>query len=139
MFIIGKDNSNKLAMIDPNGDQTIIDDNRSFIQWVQTYSKKIVAITFFIFIVVEVLSLIMVLGEYIKVGDSMHLDILISEGNQTFREVIGGYLIKAAMENVSKGFSGIMDKYFEYKKDILDYNKDNDTGPLMEDGEESDL
>ena len=45
MFIIGKDNTNKLAMIEPNGDQTIINDNKSFIQWVQTYSKKIVAIT----------------------------------------------------------------------------------------------
>ena len=69
----------------------------------------------------------------------MHLEIWLSEGNQTFREVLGGYLIKAAMENVSKGFSGIMDKYFDYKRDTIEYNHNQDEGPLMEDGEESDL
>jgi hypothetical protein len=45
------------------------------------------------------------------------------------------------MENVSKGFSAIAEKYFEYKMDAIKFEcKENqDDGPAMEDGEESDL
>ena len=83
----------------------------------------------------------MIIMEYIRIGDSVHLDILIQEANLTFRDVIGGYIIKAAMENVSKGFGMIADKYFQYKMDSLEFEskQNQDEGPIMEDGEESDL
>ena len=141
MFIIGKDNHDKLAYIGKDGTEKVISENKSFIQWVQEYSKKIVTVTFVLFIIIEFVSLLMILIEYIRIGDSMHLDILIQEANLTFREVIGGYIVKAAMENVSKGFSAIMDKYFQYKIDSLEFEskQNQDEGPIMEDGEESDL
>lgn len=141
MFIIGKDNHDKLAYIGKDGTEKIISENKSFIQWVQEYSKKIVTITFILFVIIEFVSLLMILIEYIRIGDSVHLDILIQEANLTFREVIGGYIIKAAMENVSKGFGMIADKYFQYKMDSLEFEskQNQDEGPIMEDGEESDL
>ena len=141
MFIIGKDNHDKLAYIGKDGTEKIISENKSFIQWVQEYSKKIVTITFVLFVIIEFVSLLMILLEYIRIGDSVHLDILIQEANLTFRDVIGGYIIKAAMENVSKGFGMIADKYFQYKMDYLEFEskQNQDEGPIMEDGEESDL
>ena len=141
MFIIGKSVKDaELTVRGKDGSEKIIDKNISFIEWVQEYSKKIVTITFFIFLVFELASLIMVIVEHVRLGDSMHLDILITEANQTFREVIGGYIIKAAAENVSKGFGSIADRYFAHKQILAEmaYEHECDT-PAMEEGEESDL
>ena len=44
----------------------------------------------------------------------MYLDTLISESNLTFREVIGGYIIKAATENAIKIAGSIAEKYIEF-------------------------
>jgi hypothetical protein len=89
--------------------------NLSFFKWVQEFSKRIVIITFIIFIAIDIVSLLTVILAYLQTGTLNYIDTIIAETNQTFRDVIGGYIIKAATENVSKGIGVIMDRYFAYK------------------------
>lgn len=101
---------------------------KEFIVWVQEFSKKIVVIAFIIYIINNAASLIAI---YISIsqGNIYGLDTFISESNQTFREVVGGYIIKSAIENAFKiagnYFIGICDARLkvlktELKKDGID-------------------
>lgn len=87
--------------------QTIITHN-SFLNWVQETSKKIVTVTFIIFVLVNIFAVAMIL-----VTNGVNLEILISETHMTFREVIGGYFIKAALENSLKIGGSIVSKYID--------------------------
>ena len=78
-----------------------VEKHKKFLVWVQEFSKKIVVIVFILYILATVFSLYLVYLSY-RDGSLYGLDTLISEINQTFREVIGGYIIKAAIENAFK-------------------------------------
>lgn len=99
---------------------------KEFIVWVQEFSKKIVVIAFIIYIINNAASLIAI---YISImqGNIYGLDTFISESNQTFREVVGGYIIKSAVENAFKiagnYFIGICDARLKVLK--TDLEKDN--------------
>ena len=86
-------------------DDKLLEDNversNGFFTWVQTFTKKIVTITFFLFVIFQLFELLMILLQYTR-GDLMYLDTFITETNETFRVVIGGYIIKAACENTVK-------------------------------------
>lgn len=94
-------------------DNVFVDDSKAFFHWLQEFSKKIVTVTFIIFVIVNIYILIMVYLSFLNSGDVLYLDTLITETNETFRNVIGGYIIKAATENIIK-IGG------SYVKDILD-------------------
>ncbi len=83
--------------------------------WIQEFSKKIVAVTFVIFVVVHIYILAMMTVKYLMSGDLEDMTNLLSETHLTFREVIGGYIIKAAAENVLKVSGGILEKYLGIK------------------------
>ena len=78
----------------------------------------------------------------------MFIDTIITEANQTFRDVIGGYILKAATENISKGLCMIMEKYIGFKEKEFDSNHPDieipeesyieEEDPQL-DGEESDV
>lgn len=73
-----------------------VEKNKKYISWVQEFSKKIVVIVFILYIAMSIISLVLV----ISTGASV--DTIITEINTTFREVVGGYIIKAAIENAVK-------------------------------------
>lgn len=89
--------------------------SNSFFNWMQEYSKKIISITFIIYVIINIYLLIMTIYVFHTTQEFQSLDTLITEINQTFREVIGGYIIKAAVENVSKYSGAIIDKWLELK------------------------
>lgn len=89
--------------------------SNSFFNWMQEYSKKIISITFIIYVIINIYLLIMTIYVFQTTKEFQSLDTLITEINQTFREVIGGYIIKAAVENVSKYSGAIIDKWLELK------------------------
>lgn len=97
------------------GNMEINKTSRSFFKWVQEFSKKIVSITFVIFVLINLFTLGLVAYNYFATFDLMYLDILLSETHLTFREVIGGYIIKAAAENSFKIIGSIIEKYYEHK------------------------
>lgn len=78
-----------------------VEKTKNFFTWVQEFSKKIIVIAFIVYLINTIYTLVLVYLSYSQ-GMLTGLDTLISETNQTFREVIGGYLIKAALENVFK-------------------------------------
>lgn len=87
----------------------------AFLNWLQEYSKVIVSITFFIFVIVNLYLLVMFAIEYFTSGNMEDLSVLLSETHTTFREVIGGYIIKAAVENSLKIGGSVITRYIDYK------------------------
>lgn len=106
----------------------------NYITWIQSFSKKIVSITFVMYLIITVVVLaILIINTKAGNGDISNV---YSEINETFRVVIGGYLIKAGIENAFKisgnylvGISGTRLKLLQKK-----YGVD----PASSNGEESD-
>lgn len=73
----------------------------SNIIWIQEFSKKVVVITFGLYIIGEI-AMFLFLWYSMKMGMGVGIDTFYSELNQTFRDVIGGYIIKSAVENSFK-------------------------------------
>lgn len=97
-----------------------INNSNKFFNWVQSFTKKIVTVTFLLFVIFQIFNLILIYMEY-RNGELMYLDTFITESNETFRVVIGGYIVKAACENTVKIISSIITKYMNYK-----YNQSDD-------------
>lgn len=108
-----------------SGSDTAVKSSINMINWAAEFTKKIVTITFIIFVISNFFVMAIILGEYMTIGTVEYLDTLITEIHTTFRDVIGGYIVKAAMENVSKiGFS-VLSEYLEARYDIKNLNTDN--------------
>jgi hypothetical protein len=106
-----------------------------FLSWIQEFSKKIVFVTFLIFVLANLFFIVIVTLDFIRQGTIQYLDTYISEIHLTFREVIGGYLIKAASENVVKIGGSYMESYMKDKHMI---SKDTTfTSDTSEDNDES--
>ena len=116
------------------GNIEVNESGRKFFKWVQEFSKKIVTITFVIFVLINLFTLGLVAFNYFTTFDLVYLDILLSETHLTFREVIGGYIIKAAAENSFKIVGSIIDKYYEHKyantpaNNEVEYDLNDDPG-----------
>lgn len=132
---------------DENPDTLIdeLENQKRYMFWVQEFSKKIVTITFIIYIFIVAYSIILIYLSY-KSDALVGLDTLISELNMTFREVIGGYIIKSAVENSVKiagnYFVGITDAKLNAVREKMEFeNKDNcnNTPENNEDDDYSDL
>ena len=69
--------------------------------WVQEFSKKIIVAIFLVYITFCVVS-ILLLVHSAYLGTVNGFETLTTEINETFRLIVGGYLIKAGFENVTK-------------------------------------
>lgn len=78
-----------------------VENNKKYFVWVQSFSKKVVVITFLAYVTLSILSTVLICLTY-REGSMIGLDTLISEINVTFREVIGAYIIKSGVENACK-------------------------------------
>ena len=96
-----------------------------FIFWVQNFTKRIVVVVFGIYILIDMITLIAAIYSMIANKDATSVNTLISEMNVTFRDVIGGYLIKAACENVSGGIEKVLVAYLK-KKGLSDDKSSSD-------------
>lgn len=98
------------------------ENQKKYIVWVQEFSKKIVLAVFVMYVISTIISILLIFLSY-KQGLIAGLDTLISETNQTFREIVGGYIVKAAVENSFKiagnYFIGICDARLRALKNNL--------------------
>ena len=78
-----------------------VEKSKKYIIWVQEFSKKIVVVTFLLYLATSIFSALLVYWSF-KAGMISGIDTLITETNNTFRDVIGGYIIKSAIENAVK-------------------------------------
>lgn len=123
--------------VDPREKITEQDENikelekqKKFVVWLQEYSKKVVTLAVVLYIAQSVFSMILSAISFYQ-GNPTGLDTLITESNTTFREVVGGYLIKSGIENIVKiggnYYIGIVDaKIKSIKKDLRDKGQINE-------------
>lgn len=69
--------------------------------WVQEFSKKIIVVLFLIYVLYNIVSILLLLYSA-KNGMINGFETLTVEINTTFRLIVGGYLVKAGFENVTK-------------------------------------
>lgn len=69
--------------------------------WLVEFSKKVIFATFIIYLISTIVEIIL-LFIYCKNGDTTGFETFITESNTTFKVVVAGYCIKAAIENVIK-------------------------------------
>ncbi len=113
----------KEAVVSHNGKE-IVNKNTGFLSWIQEFSKKIVSITFVVFLLINAFVMVMIVIHCIDTdGDIIYLDQLLSEAHVTFRDVIGGYIIKAATENVIKISGSVVEKFLENKVKIKEMDQ----------------
>ena len=123
--------------LDKNTKETI-EKSTGFLSWIQEFSKKIVAVTFIIFVLVNIFVMVMIVIQYyISGGEVSYLDTLITEVHNTFRDGIGGYIIKAATENVHKIGGSLVDMFLE--NSIISKQMDFDNGYECEEDEEENI
>ena len=78
--------------------------------WLWEFSKKVVTIAFLVYVATFLYSLAMAYNAMKITGDATALSTLITEFNETFRVVVGGYMLKAGGENVVKITTAYLDK-----------------------------
>jgi hypothetical protein len=91
----------KELMQNQDNDEKVIEKTKKNFLWVQEFSKKIVVAIFIIYVLYNLLSMLILLYSSYR-GEVSGFDTLTTEINETFRLIIGGYLIKAGFENVTK-------------------------------------
>lgn len=84
-----------------NDDIKKVEQAKDYISWIQSFSKKIVGITFLLYVVLNIAIFVANMFK-INLGLDADMNMMYSEISETFRVVIGGYLIKAAVENSFK-------------------------------------
>lgn len=70
--------------------------------WIWEFSKKVVLITAALYFVSFAYAMVMCSKAMLLVMDTTALSTLITEANETFRVVVGGYMVKAGVENAAK-------------------------------------
>lgn len=72
------------------------------ISWLWEFSKKVVWTVTILYAVSFVFSMLISWQEVQFLGNTATITTLITEANETFRVVVGGYMIKAGVENACK-------------------------------------
>lgn len=78
--------------------------------WLWEFSKKVVTTAFLLYVSVTLYSLVGTYKAMLIVGDTTAMASFITEMNETFRVVVGGYMLKAAGENVAKIVTAYLEK-----------------------------
>lgn len=95
-----------------------------FMKWVQNFTKRIIIAVFGIFICIDLVTLVVAIINCFNIGDSSAVNSLITETNTTFRDIVGGYLVKSACENVSMGIDKLITYYIDKKSTIFHHSID---------------
>ena len=113
--------------------QKTLDKYVGMMSWIQEFSKKIVAVTFLIFVIVHLYILVIFTISFFTTGNMEDVTTLLTEMHTTFRDVIGGYIIKAACENVPKVVGAIIEKYMGLKYSHEDEEEENNEEEICSD------
>lgn len=79
-----------------------VEKSKKTVIWMQEFSKKVVSVIFLIYVAVTVFTAFMIYLTMQVTNDASMVSMLLSETNSTFRDIVGGYIIKAAIENAFK-------------------------------------
>ena len=79
-----------------------VEKTKKTVIWMQEFSKRVVSVIFLIYVGVTLYTSVMIYLAMQATGDASMVSLLLTETNSTFRDVVGGYIIKAAVENAFK-------------------------------------
>lgn len=79
-----------------------VEKTKKTVIWMQEFSKRVVSVIFLIYVAVTIFTSVMIYLTMKVTGDASMVSLLLTETNSTFRDVVGGYIIKAAVENAFK-------------------------------------
>jgi hypothetical protein len=120
----------KDAMKDIEKEKEAIEKSKKTIMWIQEFSKKVTTAIFISYLAVTIFSCVMIYLSMKATGVTTGLEIMISEINTTFRDVVGGYLIKAGIENAVKiggnYYVGVADAKLKALRERLQLSNDCD-------------
>lgn len=78
--------------------------------WLWEFSKKVVTTAFLLYVIAFIYMIITSYEAMKLVDDATALSTFISEQNETFRVVVGGYMLKAGGENIAKIVTAYLQK-----------------------------
>ena len=124
---------------DPKDIQTDIksvEKTKKTVIWMQEFSKRVVSTIFLVYVGVTLYTSIMIYLAMQATGDASMISLLLTETNSTFRDVVGGYIIKAAVENAFKiggnYYVGVADAKLKALKERLGVEKEAELEPEMQ-------
>lgn len=124
---------------DPKDIQTDIksvEKTKKTVIWMQEFSKRVVSTIFLVYVGVTLYTSIMIYLAMQATGDASMVSLLLTETNSTFRDVVGGYIIKAAVENAFKiggnYYVGVADAKLKALKERLGVEKEAQLEPEMQ-------
>lgn len=79
-----------------------VEKHKSTFMWITEFSKKVITVIFIAYILMTIFMAVMIYLSMKFTGMIVGLDTIITEMNTTFRDIVGGYLIKAGVENAVK-------------------------------------
>ncbi len=97
--------------------------------WVQEFSKKIIVAIFLVYVIYCIISIALLVYSAYS-GEINGFETLTTEINETFRLIVGGYLIKAGLENVTKIGGNYYDNVNKIK--IQRMREDQGMPPMMD-------
>ena len=83
-------------------DAEAVEKSKKTMVWIQEFSKKVTTVIFIVYILMTAFNAAMIYISMKLTGMTSGLETMITETNETFRNVVGGYLIKAGIENAVK-------------------------------------
>jgi hypothetical protein len=108
----------------PNKDWKFVEDNEKnktvansfkFFNWTISFTKNVVQVAFIIFVIANLFIMSMIISNFIRFGELASLDTYITEIFNMFIAVIGGYIIKAGVENSIKISFSVISDYLDKK------------------------
>lgn len=78
--------------------------------WLWEFSKKVVTTAFLLYVLAFCYMLVTTYQAIRITGDTAALSTFITEANETFRIVVGGYMLKAGGENIAKIVTSYLQK-----------------------------
>jgi hypothetical protein len=134
-----KDYVKESEYFDPKDIQTDIksvEKTKKTVIWMQEFSKRVVSTIFLVYVGVTLYTSIMIYLAMQATGDASMVSLLLTETNSTFRDVVGGYIIKAAVENAFKiggnYYVGVADAKLKALKERLGVEKEAQLEPEMQ-------
>ena len=110
--------------VDDNEKNKSVDKGFKFFNWTLSFTKTVVQIAFIIFILANLFIMGMIIWHNIRTGELYSMDTYIDRVYEMFIAVIGGYIIKSAVENSIRISFSVINDYLE-KKLQIQIDKDN--------------
>ena len=122
--------------VDDNDKNKAIGEGFKFFNWTLSFTKNVVQVAFILFVIANIFIMGMIIWHNIRTGELYSMDTYIDRVYEMFIAVIGGYIVKSAIENSIRISFSVINDYLE-KKLQLQIEKEN-TETLQAEGDFSD-